>query len=128
MSKLLVYATGLFFLLYGAAFTLLPEQLSLLVTDASPGSSSAMIDVRATYGGMSVAVGIILFVLGSKAELISVGLLSTALILLAMATGRLLGMLIDGSPNTIMYIYLIAELAFGCLAVYLLRRGGDKVS
>ena len=119
MAKLLVYATGLFFILYGAAFTLLPVHMASLITGAVPGTPSGLIDLRATYGGMSIAIGATLFLLGSRSELISLGLLATAVVLLAMAGTRLLGIMIDGTPNGVMYLYLAAELVFGGLALYL---------
>ena len=85
MARLLIYATGLFFVLYGAAFSVLPVEMASLVTGGSRSTPSGLIDLRATYGGMSIAVGITLLILGSRSELVSLGLLTTAVVLLAMA-------------------------------------------
>ena len=118
-AKFLVYAAGLFFVLYGVAFALFPVTLSVWVTGGSPSTSSGVIDLRATYGGMSVAVGAILLILGFHGEWISLGLWAIAIVLLAMAATRILGIILDGSPNLVMYIYLAAELLFASLALYL---------
>lgn len=121
MAKLLIYATGLFFVLYGTAFTFFPIEMASLVTDGSPSTPSGLIDIRATYGGMSIAMGATILVLGSRAELVSLGLLVVAVVLLAMAGARILGMMLDGTPNTVMYIYLAAELVVAVWALYLRR-------
>ena len=122
MSKALVWATAIFFILYGGLFVIFPVELSVLVTDTAPGTPSALMDMRATYGGMSIAVGITLLLLASRPKLIGLALLVTGLVLLGMAVGRGLGMIIDGTPNAIMYVYLAAELFFGVLALMLRNR------
>ena len=106
-------------MLYGAVFTLYPMEAAFLVTDAAPGTSSALIDMRATYGGMSIAVGITILLLASRSQLLGQALLVTGVVLLGMAAGRVLGMIIDGEPNTFMYLYLLGELLFGAAALLL---------
>ena len=96
-----------------------PVELSQWVTDSHPQSSSGVIDLRATYGGLSIAVGIILCRLGSNPVWLSLGLQSVALVLLAMAAGRVLGMVLDGSPNPLMYLHLAGEVLFAVLALAL---------
>ena len=119
MAKALVSATGIFFILYGAVFTFFPSEIAILVTDAAPSTHSALIDMRATYGGMSIAVGVTILLLAFRSELMGQALLVTGIVLLAMAASRILGMIIDGTPNIFMYIYLAAELLFGVTAVLL---------
>jgi len=119
MGRFVVLATGLFFLFYGIAFALAPLTMTALVTDDSPDTASAIIDLRATYGGLSCAVGVALLVLSARPAMLPMGLLLTATVLLAMAAGRLLGMLLDGNPNGLMVVYLVAELVFGALALIL---------
>ena len=121
MAKILVWAVGLFFIVYGALFALIPAEVAILVTDAAPATSSALIDMRATYGGMSIAVGVTILLLASRSELVGIALLVVGVILLGMAAGRVLGMIIDGAPNAVMYIYLVAEVLFGVAALALRR-------
>ena len=48
MSKLLVYATAVFFIVYGALFLLIPTGMAYWITGAELNPASAVIDVRAT--------------------------------------------------------------------------------
>ncbi|HHP0514381.1 TPA: DUF4345 domain-containing protein [Vibrio harveyi] len=119
MSKLLVYLTALFFLLYGAIFAVFPVEMANLITSSSPNSTSATIDFRATYGGAQFAVGLALILVLKIKQDVTLALVIVAITLLSMAFGRLIGILLDGQPNTLMYVYLVAELLFGSLALYL---------
>jgi len=120
MAKFLVLATSAFFLLYGLAFTILPEQFSMLVTQSVPQSPSGLIDFRATYGGMTMAVGALLALTTQTPAMLRLGLRSVAIILLLMAAGRTVGLVLDGAANSLMYIYLAAELITAGVAIYLL--------
>ncbi len=119
MSKLLVYLTALFFLLYGALFAVFPVDMANLITGSSPNSASATIDFRATYGGAQFAIGLALILVLKINQDVTLALIIVAITLLSMAFGRLIGVLLDGQPNTLMYVYLVAELVFGLLALYL---------
>mgnify|MGYP000847613113 CR=1 FL=1 len=119
MSKLLVYLTALFFLFYGAIFVVFPIEMANLITDSSPNSTSATIDFRATYGGAQFAIGLALILVLKIKQDITLALIIVAITLLSMAFGRLIGILVDGQPNTLMYVYLVAEFVFGLLALYL---------
>ena len=68
MARFLVWATGLFFLAYGLAFALSPLGMLVLVTGDYPEATSGVIDVRATYGGLSVAVGVAMVAMGWRRE------------------------------------------------------------
>ncbi|HHP0460849.1 DUF4345 domain-containing protein [Vibrio owensii] len=119
MSKLLVYLTALFFLLYGALFAVFPVDMANLITGSSPNSASATIDFRATYGGAQFAIGLALILVLKINQDVTLALIIVAITLLSMAFSRLIGVLFDGQPNTLMYVFLVAELVFGLLALYL---------
>ncbi|AIW14094.1 DUF4345 domain-containing protein [Vibrio tubiashii] len=119
MSKLLVYLTALFFLFYGAIFVVFPIEMANLITGSSPNSTSATIDFRATYGGAQFAIGLALILVLKIKQDITLALIIVAITLLSMAFGRLIGILVDDQPNTLMYVYLVAEFVFGLLALYL---------
>jgi len=121
MAKFIVLATAGFFLLYGLAFAFVPEQFSLLVTQSAPQSPSGLIEFRATFGGMTIAVGVLLALTTRKRELFRFGVVSVLVIMLLMAASRSVGILLDGPANTLMYIYLVAELATAALATYALK-------
>ncbi len=126
MSKLLVYLTAVFFLVYGALFLVFPIEMANWVTGANPDPNSATIDFRATYGGAQFAIGFILiFALHYKKD-VDLALFIVAITLLSMALGRLVGILIDGQANTLMYLYLVAEIVFGLLAIHLYQSEASK--
>ena len=81
-----------------------------LVTDGVPSTASALIDMRATYGGMSIAVGILLAMFAIRQETLRSGIVMQALLMTCMASTRVIGMVLDGEPNVLMFIYLLLEL------------------
>jgi hypothetical protein len=87
---LLLLGSGIF-ALYGLLFSIAPVELARLVTGDAPSSPSALIDMRATYGGMSIAVGMILMLLALKAETIRIGVVSLLLVMVCMAATRIVG-------------------------------------
>lgn len=116
MHKLLVQLTAAIFFLYGLAFLLFPNEALYAVVQSSVSSSSAITDIRATYGGMSLGVGLILYLLSSNPVTIKAGLWSVAFVLGGMALGRGVGIVVDGNANTTMYVYLALEIAAASVA------------
>ena len=120
-AQLLVWSVGLVFVIYGLLFALAPTYMASVVTNAVPVTNTGLIDMRATYGGMSIAVGIILIALGVRYALWSQALLFSAITLVCMAAGRIIGMLIEGDAAFSMYVYFVLEVVGAFLA--LLVRG-----
>ncbi len=119
-NKLIVIITAAVFAIFGLAFIALPELLSQTITGAVPTTTSGLIDMRATYGGMSLAVGLLLFLL-SRSD-VRLGLVAVLLLMLSMAGGRTYGILADGAPNIMMVLFLALELAVATVAGVLLAR------
>ncbi|WP_038223042.1 DUF4345 domain-containing protein [Vibrio mediterranei] len=119
-AKLMVWITALIFSGYGVLFTLSPNTLFECVTDSALFSYSASIDVRATYGGMSVAVGIILILLVIKNETLKVSVVASTLLAGFMALARTVGIAIESQPNDTMLLYLLAEAFFTLWGVFIL--------
>lgn len=122
IAKILVQLTAVFFLAYGLMFALCPGSLSGMVTGSVPSTTSGLIDMRATYGGMSIAVGLMMLLLANHQSTLRLGLLSVVVVLLGMASARTLGIIADGTPNNLMYAYLVAELVPSIIAIELYRR------
>lgn len=122
MEMIVVRLNALVFLLYGIGFLVLPETLSRFVADTAPQTVSGIVDMRATYGGMPVAVGVLLLVLAFRPETVRTGLLGVLLLMLCMAGGRILGMLLDGAGNPVMWTYLALELVMAAIVSCLLVR------
>lgn len=127
IEKILVLLTAVFFLVYGALFVLFPSALSGTVTGAAPVTTSGLIDMRATYGGMSIAVSVILMLLVRNDATVRTGLLGMIIVLMGMALARLFGIIVDGSPNELMYVYLVAELAPSLFALVLYLRNKNSL-
>ena len=128
IEKLLVRLTAVFFLVYGVLFALFPALYSDLVTGSVPSTASGLIDMRATYGGMAIAVGIVMLLLANNVKTLSLGLLTMIVVLLAMAFTRTIGIIVDGNPNGLMYTYLAAEIVPSIVAIVLYRRMGGGLS
>lgn len=126
IQAVIVRITAAVFTLYGIGFAVAPKILSQHLTGDFPASASGLIDMRATYGGMSVAVGILLFVLSSKRRPIEDGLLFVIALMLCMAGGRIYGIAVDGSANMVMYIYLALEIGMAGISWWVLVNSGEK--
>ncbi len=98
------------FLLYGVAFGLFPEAMSQFITDGFPNSNAGMIDLRATYGGISLGFALLLFYMAREAQNRLTAVIAIILIVGGMAVCRALGIILDGPSNSMMYIYLIVEI------------------
>ena len=124
LYTLVIYLAALFFLLYGLAFSIAPNAMSELVTGSTLTGVSALVDFRATYGGMTIAVGTTILYL-YRTDQIRLSLYFVIVVLMAMATTRTIGFVIDGATNSLMYVYLTLELAGSLLAWFALPRNTD---
>ena len=121
INKILVHLVAAFFLFYGISFSLWPSLMFHLVTGAEVSNQTALIDIRATYGGMSFAVAALLHFLALKQERIRLALYFVLLLMCSMALPRTLGMLTDGDANWIMYLYLTLEVLVGGIVIARLK-------
>ena len=96
------------------------EALKEFVSDTL-SSTSSIIDIRATYGGISIGAGSILYLLPRGESTLRTGLLAVLLVMACMASARLYGIMVDGQPNGYMHLYLILELVAVGLSIILLR-------
>lgn len=124
IQAVIVRITAAVFTVYGIGFVVAPELLSQRVTGAIPASASGLIDMRATYGGTSVAVGVLLFILSTKRGSIENGLLGIIILMLCMGTSRIYGIAVDGSANMLMYIYLAIEIGMAGISWWALAHSG----
>ena len=126
LAQWIIRLNALFFSLYGLLFFFVPETLLFWVTGSVANTTSAMIDTRATYGGMSLAIGLLLFYFSMKLVYEKLGLVFVILIMGNMAFGRSLGILLDGNPNPVMWLFLVGELVTLIISAVLLTRGQLK--
>lgn len=118
----LIWANALVFGLYGLGCVVAPEAMLYWATGSAPATASGVIDVRATYGGMSAAVGALLLLLAWRPETVRIGVWAVLLLMLGMAGGRSVGLLLDGSGNAVMWTYFGLEILTATAALLLLRR------
>jgi hypothetical protein len=78
--------------------------------------------MRATYGGMGLGVGLLFGFCARQPSTIQVGLIASLFVLGATAAARIVGFLVDGSPNVFMYLLLGAELLFVALLIVALKQ------
>lgn len=121
LATIIIRLSATVFAVYGLGFIVAPEGLAVFVTGSAPAPGPALTDLRATYGGMSLAVGIILFLLASDTGNTRPGLLAVMLLMLGMAAGRSYGILVDGDANLMMYLYLGLEVAVAAISGWLWR-------
>ena len=116
LHTFVIYFAAAFFIFYGLAFSLFPADMGLLVTEVAPQNISAMVDFRATYGGMTIAIGIAFIYLHAIKQFhASLAIISFVLIL--MAVTRAMGLVLDGQGNSIMYVYLVLEVLGSGVAI-----------
>ena len=109
LAQFVVWFASSFLVLYGLACALVPVELFRWVTNGELSGSSSIVDFRATYGGMTIAVGTFIYYLLHKGQVrLSLHLIVVAL--LCMAATRILGFMIDGRTNVLMYVYLGLEM------------------
>ncbi|WFB46428.1 DUF4345 domain-containing protein [Vibrio coralliilyticus] len=123
MSKGLILLTSAVFFFYGLAFAIAPNSMLSHTTGGYATSASMLVDIRATYGGMSVGVALILFLLSQKPSTLTMGLLAVIFVNASMATGRIIGLVSDGETNSTMHFYLMLEVGVSLLALYLFKSG-----
>ena len=115
LERFVIYASALFFVVYGLAFSILPVTMALLVTGSEPQGVSHLVDFRATYGGMTLAVGLSLLYLNAIQQARAC-LVLVVIVLMSMAVTRTVGLLVHGSGNFLMYLYLALEILGSVLA------------
>lgn len=126
LSQWIIRLNAIFFVIYGLAFLFMPETILYWVTHSSHNTASAIMDTRATYGGMSLAIGLLLHYFSIKPVYEKLGLIFVILIMGNMALGRSLGMLLDGEPNPVMWLFLVGEIITLLISVWLLKKVEPK--
>ena len=118
----LLWLNVVVFSLYGLAFILFPKELSLVVLNAMPASDAALVDVRATYGGANLGIGLFLGYLSISKLTFRHALQAVFVINLCMALSRGYGLFLAQSQSNIMFVYLGLECTVVMLSYFLLKK------
>ncbi len=116
-----LWINSVFFVVFGLSFMLAPSSSAELLIGSIPASPSAMIDMRATYGGFGLGIGVILGLCARNIDLVLVGLRSSLAIYSGIVLGRIVGIFLDGEPNNSIYAGLFAETVFLGLTVLAIK-------
>jgi hypothetical protein len=84
-----------------------------------------LIDMRATYGGMGLGIGLAFWFCARQRETVIAGLVGILLVLAATALARVVGFIADGSPNVFVQAMFGAEVLFVVLSAAALKRVTD---
>jgi len=82
----------------------------------------ARTDVRATYGGLELGLGIFLILCTIRRDWTRPGLWALALATGGFATGRIAGLLVEMTISPLLLAFLLIELGVTFLVVVCLRR------
>jgi hypothetical protein len=124
-STNLLRVTAALFIVFGACFIVAPEFFASTLTGSEPWTRSALIDMRATYGGMGLGIGLVFWFCALQRETVIAGLVATFLVLGTTALARVIGFIADGSPNIFMQAMFAAEVLFVVLSASALKRLTD---
>lgn len=121
-GRTLVWVNFWLFIGFGLGFVSAPQTLATLITGASPVTPSAITDMRATYGGMSLGLALIYGLSARKGGDVQLGLQGVLAVMASLAVARVIGIVLDGDPNVFVWLLLFAEAAMGVLAFVALRK------
>lgn len=119
-SRGLLGLNVILFAAFGFAFLVLPEFFARLVTGSAPEGLLA-VDARATYGGMALGLGWVLWAaLRGDAAAQRLGQAACAVTYALVAFGRLTGMVAGNLSSPLMDVLLAGEIVFALLSWYAL--------
>ena len=121
-GRTLVWVNCWLFVGFGLGFVFAPDTLATLITGAAPATPSAMTDMRATYGGMALGLALIFGLCARNEGSVRLGVQGVLAVMVALVVARTLGILLDGAPNTFMFVLLLAEIVMAFLASFALRQ------
>jgi hypothetical protein len=121
MARAFLILAGLIWFFYGIYMLVSPETLAV-TAGLSATNTTGTIELRAMYGGLEAAVGVLALVGGFVVALRRAGLASLAFACIGMATGRLGSALFAGEFSRYTLQGLILEFSLGAIAIWLLAR------
>lgn len=120
-ARIFLGIAALIYLYFGTAFLIAPESMTAGI-DMTLRSPTAVTDVRATYGGLEIALGIFVAVCALVPRMLATGLLVTAFSVAGFAFGRGVGLLIDAPGGLLHAGFFGLELSATTVGVVLLLR------
>jgi hypothetical protein len=113
--------TGLAFAGYGLACLAAPGIVAN-ATGMQLATGTASVEVRAMYGGLQTAIGLLALLAVAREPLRAPILLCVAVIFFGLVSGRLIGIAVDAEPGSYNFIAAAYEAASSAIAFALLPR------
>ena len=113
-----LWLSAILFVGLGIALLFWPTEIlkGVEITFETP---TAFADIRADYGGCILGVGVFLIWCALQRRSVRAGLLCVGLVYSGYVTGRLLSLMIDGTPKQIIFILIAIEVV-GALVAFAL--------
>jgi len=120
-ARVYLYFVGAMGLLFGIWYLIAPAAWTD-PTGFGPLGPNALTDVRATYGGFQIGLGLFTVWAAADPARVRMALVLQALTIGAIAACRLTGFAMDGSPNGFLRSAIATELSFTVLTLIALFR------
>lgn len=122
LSRTLLWINCVLFFMFGLAFALAPAWFATLFTGTAPSTSSALIDMRAIYGGVALAL-VFLFAQCARNDIyLKLGMQTVLAVMFGLAVTRSIGIALDGGPNVMIWLLLASEVFMAALALFALKQ------
>jgi hypothetical protein len=127
-AVVLLWITSVLFVGFGIGAVTAPRELAMFITGGAPSIPSAIIDMRATYGGVALGMGLFFGVCATRSQWVRPGLFGSLLVVASIGAARVVGFVVDGQPNGFMLMLLSTEVIFVGLYARALHRLGPSAS
>jgi hypothetical protein len=121
-AVILLWIIAVLFVGFGVGFVIAPRELAQLLTGGAPATPSAVIDMRAVYGGVALGMGLFFGVCAMRAQWVRPGLIGSLLVVGSIGAGRAVGLIVDGQPDGFMLVFLATEVVSVGLIALALRQ------
>lgn len=118
---LFLWITGLGWLGYGVYCFFVPGVVTELA-GVTAGSSTALVELKAMYGGLQGAIGVLALIGATQQRLARGVLLALACVYAGLGSTRTLAALMEGDRSSYIIGALIFELGSAALSIWLLRK------
>ena len=119
----LLWVVAALFLGFGVGFAVAPKFFAdFFIPGAAPTVPSAVIDMRATYGGVAFGIGLFFGVAATRPQWLRPALVASLLVDSSIGAARAVGIVADGNPNAWMLFFLATEVIFAGVIVLALRQ------
>ena len=119
----LLWVIAALFAGFGFGFAVAPKFFAdFFIPGAAPTVPSAVIDMRATYGGVAFGIGLFFGVAATRPQWLRPALVASLLVDSSIGAARAVGIVADGNPNAWMLFFLATEVIFAGVIVLALRQ------